>query len=222
MFKQIKISTLLFGINLLLPALTYAVSDNNTDVIQAEISLHQHGCTSGLCPQRNPGGFDQSAHTSDFLDTTNPFFQELGTNGRSCNTCHLVDQGWSITTKKIRQLYNETDAQAPLFRAIDAANAPTADISTPEARLTAFSQILSRGVIRIGRPVPPTAEFELDTVDDPTGFSTPTGLSLFRRPLPIANLRFSFNNQLGWPKQSSRRYKQHTPWFDEPIKRCHN
>lgn len=65
-----------------------------------------------------------------------------------------------------------TGGLAPLFRAIDAANAPTLDGSRPEARTSADRQILSRGVIRIGRPAPPTAEFELVSADDPTGFST--------------------------------------------------
>jgi cytochrome c peroxidase len=161
------------------------------------------GCTDDLCPQINPSGLDQSAHTAGFIDKPNPFFEQLGSNGRTCNTCHLVDQGWSIATPDIRKLFRDTDAQAPLFRPIDAANSPNADISTPEARQQAYSQILSRGVIRIGRPVPttPTTEFELAAVDDPTGFSTATSLSLFRRPLPIGNLRFL--STINWDGRSN-------------------
>lgn len=158
-------------------------------------------CLDGLCPERNDWGMDQSAHTSGFIDTSNPFFQELGTNGRTCNTCHLVDQGWSISTREIRKLFRESDGQASLFRVIDAANAPTLDVSTAEAREAAYSQILSRGVIRIGRPVPATAEFELVSADDPTGFSTAASLSLFRRPLPIGNLRFL--STINWDGRSN-------------------
>lgn len=158
-------------------------------------------CADDLCPQTNPWGVDQSAHTAGFIDTTNPFFQNLGSNGRTCNTCHLVDQGWSISTPDIRRLFRKSDGQAPLFQTIDAANSPNADISTPLARLSAFSQILSRGVIRIGRPVPATAEFELAAVDDPTGFSTAASLSLFRRPLPIGNLRFL--STINWDGRSN-------------------
>ncbi|HEV7555578.1 MAG TPA: hypothetical protein VGO00_09005, partial [Kofleriaceae bacterium] len=29
--------------------------------------------------------------------TGSPFFLSLGTNGRSCGSCHLADQGWTIT-----------------------------------------------------------------------------------------------------------------------------
>ena len=50
--------------------------------------------------------------------------------------------------------------------------------------------LLSRGVIRIEMTVPPGAEFIVESVDDPYGFADTTRLSLFRRPLPTANLAF--------------------------------
>jgi hypothetical protein len=50
--------------------------------------------------------------------------------------------------------------------------------------------LLSKGVIRIGMPVPAGAEFDLVGVDDPYGFASAAELSLFRRPLPATNLRF--------------------------------
>jgi hypothetical protein len=50
--------------------------------------------------------------------------------------------------------------------------------------------LLDRGLIRIGLPVPANAEFELVAVDDPYKFASAAELSLFRRPLPIANLKF--------------------------------
>src|ERR671938_259712 len=31
------------------------------------------------------------------VDTSNPFFQSLWTNGRACVTCHVPDQAWSIS-----------------------------------------------------------------------------------------------------------------------------
>ena len=61
----------------------------------------------------------------------------------------------------------------------------------PEARRQAYSLLLSRAVIRIGLPVPPDAEFELVSADDPYGFASAEELSLFRRSPPMANLRFS-------------------------------
>jgi cytochrome c peroxidase len=51
--------------------------------------------------------------------------------------------------------------------------------------------LTSRGVIRVGRPIPANAEFELVAVNDPYGFASAAELSLFRRPLASSNLRFS-------------------------------
>jgi cytochrome c peroxidase len=50
--------------------------------------------------------------------------------------------------------------------------------------------LLTRGLIRVGLPVPATAEFELVAVDDPCHFASAAELSLFRRPLPTTNLAF--------------------------------
>jgi cytochrome c peroxidase len=45
----------------------------------------------------NDTGVSQSFSANGALDTRNPFFQVLGSNGRSCITCHQPDQGWSVT-----------------------------------------------------------------------------------------------------------------------------
>jgi hypothetical protein len=50
--------------------------------------------------------------------------------------------------------------------------------------------LLTRGVIRIGLPMPSGAEFDLSAVDDPYGHASAADLSLFRRPLPATNLKF--------------------------------
>ncbi len=50
--------------------------------------------------------------------------------------------------------------------------------------------LLNRGVIRVGRPIPSGAEFELQRVVDPYQFASAAELSLFRRPLPSMNLKF--------------------------------
>lgn len=50
--------------------------------------------------------------------------------------------------------------------------------------------LLSKGLIRVGLEVPADAEFELVAADDPYGFASSGELSLFRRPLPSANLGF--------------------------------
>ncbi|HEX3122236.1 MAG TPA: hypothetical protein VHQ21_02965 [Rhodanobacteraceae bacterium] len=124
------------------------------------------------------------------LDTSNPFFQSLGTNGRSCFTCHRPETAWSVTPASLQARFNATGGTDPVFRTNDGSNSPLADVSTPDARKRAYSMLLNKALIRVGLPIPPGAEFSLDSVDDPYGFASASELSLFRRPLPSTNLRF--------------------------------
>src|SRR5687767_13965838 len=55
------------------------------------------------------------------IDTSNPFFQPLGANGRACATCHLPSDGWSLTPATARRLFDATDGRHPLFRLNDGA-----------------------------------------------------------------------------------------------------
>lgn len=130
-------------------------------------------------------------YTADgVIDTTNPFFQSLGTNGRSCSTCHRADTAWTVAPAGLRARFDASNGTDPIFRLNDGANSPLADVSTLEARRHAYSMLLDKAVIRVGLPIPNGAEFSLDRADDPYGFAGAGELSLFRRPLPATNLRF--------------------------------
>jgi hypothetical protein len=124
------------------------------------------------------------------LDFSNPFFQSLGTNGRSCVSCHVPSTGWTISPAEVRHRFHETRGLAPIFRTNDGSDSPAADVSTVEARRRAFSMLLTRGLIPIGLPIPANAEFTLVGVDDPYGYASASELSLFRRLIPSTNLRF--------------------------------
>ncbi|HET7308433.1 MAG TPA: hypothetical protein VFK24_11570 [Gammaproteobacteria bacterium] len=124
------------------------------------------------------------------IDRSNPFFQALGTNGRSCSSCHAAADGWSISAADVRARFNATNGTDPIFRLVDGANSPLADVSTVDARRSAYSMLLKYGDIRVGLPIPANAEFILTAVDDPYGYASAAQLSLFRRPLPATNLRF--------------------------------
>jgi cytochrome c peroxidase len=139
---------------------------------------------------RNESGVAVTISTNGFIDRRNPFFRELGSNGRSCVSCHQPQEGWSITPAGVRERFDRTQGTDPVFRLNDGANSPLADVSTREAREKAYSMLLGKGLIRVGMQVPPTAEFELVKVDDPYGFASAAELSLFRRPLASTNLRF--------------------------------
>jgi hypothetical protein len=124
------------------------------------------------------------------IDTTNPFFQSLGTNGRSCFTCHRPETAWSVTPASVQARFNASAGTDPIFRTNDGSNSPLADVSTVDARKRAYSMLLNKALIRVGRPVLPGSEFTLEHADDPYGFASASELSLFRRPLPSTNLRF--------------------------------
>ena len=127
---------------------------------------------------------------SGSIDTSNPFFGSLGTNGRSCASCHRPENAWTITPDGVQARFADSAGTDPLFRPVDGSNAPTADVSTVDARRRAYSMLLSKAVIRVGLPIPAGAEFTLASADDPYGFASAGELSLFRRPLPSTNLRF--------------------------------
>src|SRR5678815_2128509 len=42
------------------------------------------------------------------LDLSNAFFQSLGTNGRSCASCHAVSDAWSISAAHVQQRFQDT------------------------------------------------------------------------------------------------------------------
>jgi len=165
------------------------------------------------------GGFASYNPAGPTPTAGNPFFLPLGTNGRTCATCHIDSVGWSITPPKVQELFRRTRGLAPLFQPVDGANCPTADVSTPVARLAASSLLLEKGLIRVGEqlPAPPTLQYTIVSVQDPyncnsnpaTGLANPIGtdpttgitsydptvpsagvVSVYRRPLPTTNLPF--------------------------------
>ncbi|HET9992243.1 MAG TPA: hypothetical protein VFQ65_27115, partial [Kofleriaceae bacterium] len=120
----------------------------------------------------------------------NPFFASLGTNGRSCATCHVGSEGWTITPADMQARFDASGGSDPVFRTNDGSVSPNADVSTVAARRAAYAMLLSRADIRVSMPIPANAEFTLVAVDDPYRFASASALSLFRRPLPSANLAF--------------------------------
>ena len=145
------------------------------------------GTSSALEADRNQFGIAESFHTTGAIDFTNPMFQQLGTNPRSCATCHGPDMGWTLTAKKARQLFRESDGLDPLFNLVDEGSRPGADISTEEARKATFELTMDLATTRFTRNIPAAGEFTVASVVDPSGFSTLTQVLNFRRPTPMAN-----------------------------------
>ena len=177
------------GVSLLVVALAAAVAPFFA-------SAQDDGSQGAVFNIENGSGRARTVSTSIFpvLATNNPFFLDLGSNGRRCATCHQPDNNMSVSAADIQARFEATGGTDPIFRTNDGSNSPLADVSTVEARRAAYSMLLTKGLIRIGLPIPADAEFELLAVSDPYGYAGDNAngneLSLFRRPLPTTNLTF--------------------------------
>ena len=168
----------------------------NVLVVLVPLSVALAGCDDREPPAASqPSGRAETIFTTG-QDLANPFFASIGTNQRACVTCHDPEAAWSISPTALQDRFDATGGTDPVFRALDGATSPETDVSTVEARLQAYDLLLTRGLIRVGQPIPTDAEFTLSAVSDPRGFASATELSLFRRPLPASNLRFL--SQIMW------------------------
>jgi cytochrome c peroxidase len=141
----------------------------------------------------DPTGLIGAVKADGPIDRRNAFFKSLGTNGRSCATCHDVNEALSITPQSARERYEATRGKDPLFASVDGANCP--DVTRLDR--AGHSLLLRHGLIRVGIPIPANAEFTITAVHDPYGCALKTDpktgelvASVYRRPLPTANLGF--------------------------------
>jgi cytochrome c peroxidase len=175
-----------------------STADSDLDAVFARHGDDHHNRLPNNVPVGDPTGVFTTVSSHGFIDLNNEFFQDLGTNGRRCVSCHVPTSGWTITPRQLQTVFDATDGGkfedgfglSAVFRTVDGSNSPDADVSTLAKRRQAYSQLLTKGLIRIHLPVPADAEFELIAVDDPYHHATATDLSLFRRPPPTTNLKF--------------------------------
>jgi cytochrome c peroxidase len=155
-------------------------------------SIRAQSSLPNLFPIPNGSGFLETYNVHNApISLTGPFFQSLGTNGRSCSSCHLPAEGWSISAAEVRLRFLLTRGTDPIFRPNDGSNCDhNIETSTLQERREAYSLLLSRGLIRIALPVPPGAEFTVKSVRNPYGCNDTSTLSMYRRPLPATNLKF--------------------------------
>ena len=188
----------LLGFAALLSTALVAVADDD-DSMRGRGESH-HGGGKNTLPNMfrsaNNHGVDATFSTQGRIDLRNAFFQNLGTNGRTCATSHVPTEGWTIVPEGVKERFVRTKGLDPLFRLNDGANSPNADVSTEQKRRKAYSMLLEKANIRVGIGIPENAEFELASADDPYGFASARELSLFRRPMPTTNLKFL--NTLMW------------------------
>ena len=139
----------------------------------------------------NSGGASQTYSTNGGIDQTGPFFQSLGTNGRSCATCHQASDGMSVAAKNVELRFLLSAGEDPIFRTVDGSNCDhNIDVSTLPGRYAAYSLLRTRGLIRIAIDVPANADYQVVNVENPYGCNETNVISMYRRPLPSTNLRF--------------------------------
>ena len=140
----------------------------------------------------NPNGLSQTySANGKGMDLTGPFFQSMGTNGRSCGSCHQPSDGMSVSASHIQQRFVQTQGEDPIFRIVDGSNCNhSIDVSTLAGKSAAYSLLRTRGLIRIGIGVPANADYRIVSVQNPYGCNESDTISMYRRPLPATNLRF--------------------------------
>ena len=145
-----------------------------------------------LFPLPNANGLLETYNINNqSISLSGAFFQSLGTNGRSCSSCHLPTEGWSVSAAEIQLRFLLTQGLDPIFRTNDGSNCDVnINTSTLQGRRQAYSLLLSRGLIRIILAVPAGAEFTVLNANNPYGCSDTSTLSVYRRPLPTTNLGF--------------------------------
>jgi len=145
-----------------------------------------------LFPYADRSGFVSTFSSTGSFDTSGPFFQSLGTNGRTCATCHVAANGMGLSAAHAEEVYKATHGKDPLFSAVDGAVCPTAE----HGQHLDFSLLREKGLIRIGLTMPTNPQFTLRVVKDPYGCALVTDsqgmqtISVYRRPLPSTNLGF--------------------------------
>ena len=127
--------------------------------------------------------------------SSNAFFESLGTNGRSCFTCHEPQDGWGLSATDATARFKATKGTDPIFNLIDGATCSNDTVKTSAEQKKAYALLLGRGLIRVFLPMPPSPQFEITSVIDPyqcTNLTSPTTgtVSVYRRPLPATNLNF--------------------------------
>ena len=183
-FRNLTIHVVLAAVALL--GLTSALAFDTGFPLVAKVKSMEPDSLPNNLPHPNPGGKSATFSTQGEVNLTGEYFQAQGTNGRSCVSCHLPEEAWSITPATLQDLFDQTGGNHPIFNTLDANN-DAMDVSTPEARLAAYSMMLSRGVFRRGGAPRANSEWELIAVDDPHGFANLGRLVHWRRVMPTIN-----------------------------------
>ncbi len=121
-----------------------------------------------------------------FQTAGHPFFEDLGSNGRGCVSCHQPSQAMSLAAANVAERWEDSLGHKldPVFAAVDGSDCPT----LPQTQKPSHSILINRGAFRIalpwplsdaaGRPVP--ADFTISVIRDPNGCNSSAEYGLNR------------------------------------------
>src|SRR5258706_2496079 len=67
----------------------------------------------------DPSGVVRTYSETGNLDMTGPFFQSLGTNGRSCGSCHQPGDAMTVAAAHLQTRFDQSQRLDPTFRTND-------------------------------------------------------------------------------------------------------
>ena len=166
---------------------------------------------------------DQSGAVATFqpggatITSNNAFFQDLGTNNRTCFTCHQPTTGWGVSAASVQARFAHSSGSDPIFRLVDGAICPTDNVSTYVAKLRAYKLLLEKGLIRIGLALPTPTQTSPCSRSDQCGRPIQLPHQSRNRPhqphgrhhvdvssaAAVDQSRFPVDSHVGWPRAES-------------------
>src|SRR5215510_2120220 len=87
-------------------------ADTSTDFSELDEVVAAHATEHNHLPNNVPvfdhAGVTTTVSAKGSIDLNNEFFQDLGTNGRRCVSCHVPTAGWSIIPAQLRLVFEVT------------------------------------------------------------------------------------------------------------------
>ena len=119
-------------------------------VAAATLASHRDAHGRRRCtPARRRAGVPECQRraltVSVWTEAENPFFEALGTNGRSCATCHRPRRDGPSRPTELRDRFDRTDGLDPIFRPNDGSNCEAADISTVRTSAKSVQPLAVKG-----------------------------------------------------------------------------
>ena len=99
------------------------------------------GSSNGRRPRR--AGWRRPRRAPGRQSAQNAFFANLGTNGRTCFTCHQPQTGWGVSAASVQARFYASFGTDPIFRLVDGATCPSDDVSSIDAKLQSYTLLLA-------------------------------------------------------------------------------